>query len=192
MTRRKLYRLTDIARIVGVSYERARQLRERRDFPAPVGSARQGRSVGGVGCSALGWELRRRRSAVGAARTIDDSPASSCVDAGRSDVARPSLEKNSDPPHWQSLGAVGRPPDRFVESMRLRRAQDVHAKTSAAVAFIRPSPMPHLLLARLRRHVDQLVRTLPLEELSRPEDVGDVSRDDVKVDRPSSRCSERV
>jgi prophage regulatory protein len=33
----ELYRLGDIARIVGVSYERARQLRDRQDFPAPVG-----------------------------------------------------------------------------------------------------------------------------------------------------------
>jgi len=36
VTRRKLYRLADIARIVGVSQQRADQLRWRPDFPAPV------------------------------------------------------------------------------------------------------------------------------------------------------------
>jgi hypothetical protein len=42
VTRRKLYRLADIARIVGVSYERARQLRAHPDFPAPAGRRGKG------------------------------------------------------------------------------------------------------------------------------------------------------
>jgi hypothetical protein len=33
----KVYRLADIAQIVGVSCERARQLRQQPDFPEPIG-----------------------------------------------------------------------------------------------------------------------------------------------------------
>jgi hypothetical protein len=64
VTRRRLYRQADVARILGVSDERVRQLRRRPDFREPVDRWAGGRSLGGRGRSTLGSDLRRRRSAL--------------------------------------------------------------------------------------------------------------------------------
>jgi hypothetical protein len=57
MTRRNLLRFVEIAEIPGVSKQRADQLRQRPDYPAPVDRWARWRSLGGRRHSPMGADL---------------------------------------------------------------------------------------------------------------------------------------
>jgi hypothetical protein len=65
VTRRKLLRVVEIAEILGVSKQRADQLRGEPDFPAPIDRWARGDLWTALGLSTVGADLYRRRGVVG-------------------------------------------------------------------------------------------------------------------------------
>jgi predicted DNA-binding transcriptional regulator AlpA len=67
MTRRKLLRVVEIAEILGVSKQRADQLRHEPDFPTPVDRLARRDLWAAADVPKVGADLHRRRSPVGPA-----------------------------------------------------------------------------------------------------------------------------
>jgi hypothetical protein len=112
---RKLHRQADVARILGMS-ERVRQLRRRPDLPPPVDRWARGDLWAASERSALGSDLRRRESALGAALTLrlreqseDDSPR------------RRFLQVDQQPPKVRVSGCPQNSPIRSARSKSGRR-----------------------------------------------------------------------